>query len=539
MMNPSMYRSFLTPSRLKEKRGGLFAAGPSQGKNTPLGGSKPQARRGGLFLMVTLATALAGCSLAPTYERPEAPVSANYPTGDAYAQPEGKAASAQAPVADIGWRDFYSDPLLQQLISMALTANRDLRVAALNVEEARAQYRIQRADLLPSIGVAGEGTVQRLPADLSNAGSSTISRSYQVGGAVSAWELDLFGRIRSLSDQALETYLALDETRIATQLALVSETATAYLSLRADQELLDLTKSTLASQEDSYKLTKQSYDLGVATELDLSQAEVSLRTAQRNLSEYTRLVAQARNALVLLVGQPLSEDVVMQLDQVKTLPDDVVPRALPAGLPSDLLVRRPDIRAAEHQLKGANAYIGAARAAFFPTISLTGSAGTASSSLGGLFDAGSGAWSFMPSISAPIFAGGSLQAGLDVAQVRKSIEIATYEQTIQTAFREVSDALAGQGTLQTQIVAQQQLVDSYQRAYDLSRQRFDQGIDGYLTVLDSQRSLYSAQQVLVETRLARLSNLITLYQVLGGGWTETTVAAVTPEGAAVQGEAAQ
>ncbi|GAB3331793.1 AdeC/AdeK/OprM family multidrug efflux complex outer membrane factor [Bordetella tumulicola] len=521
-------------------RGGPFAAGPSQGKNAPTGGSKPQARRGGLFLMVTLAAALAGCSLAPTYERPEAPVSANYPTGDAYAQPgQAQGATAQAPVADIGWRDFYSDPLLQQLISMALTANRDLRVAALNVEEARAQYRIQRADLLPSIGVAGQGTVQRLPADLSNTGSSTISRSYQVGGAVSAWELDLFGRIRSLSDQALETYLALDETRIATQLALISETATAYLLLRADQELLDLTKSTLASQEDSYKLTKQSYDLGVATELDLSQAEVSLRTAQRNLSQYTRLVAQARNALVLLVGQPLPEGVIAQLDQAKTLPDNVVPRALPAGLPSDLLVRRPDIRAAEHQLKGANAYIGAARAAFFPTISLTGNAGTASSSLGGLFDAGSGAWSFMPSISAPIFAGGSLQAGLDVAKVRKNIEIATYERTIQTAFREVSDALAGQGTLQTQIVAQQQLVDSYQRAYDLSRQRFDQGIDGYLTVLDSQRSLYSAQQVLVETRLARLSNLVTLYQVLGGGWTETTVAAATPEDATVQGGATQ
>lgn len=518
MMNSVMHRSFLTPSRLKAK-------------NAPSGGSELRARRGGLFLMTTLVTALAGCSLAPTYERPEAPVSAAYPTGEAYTQTGQSQGAAQGPVADIGWRDFYSDPLLQNLISMALTANRDLRVAALNVEEARAQYRIQRADLLPSVGVGGDGSVQRLPADLSSTGSSNITRSYQVGGTAS-WELDLFGRIRSLSDQALETYLAQDETRIATQLSLISETATAYLTLRADQELLSLTQSTLTSQQDSYQLTKQSYDAGVATELDLSQAEVSLRTAQRDLSTYTRLVAQARNALVLLVGQPLPDDVVAQLDQAKILPDGVVPESLPAGLPSDLLARRPDIRAAEHQLKGANAYIGAARAAFFPTISLTGSAGTASSSLGGLFDAGSGAWSFAPSITMPIFAGGSLWAGLDVAKVRKNIQIATYEQTIQTAFREVADALAGQGTYRTQIVAQQQLVAAYQRAYDLSRQRFDQGVDDYLSVLDSQRSLFAAQQVLVETRLSRLSNLVTLYQVLGGGWTEKTAAAAQDASAA-------
>lgn len=475
------------------------------------------------FVMLTLATALAGCSLAPTYERPEAPVSATYPSGEAYAQ-QRVAAQDQASIADIGWRDFYSDPLLQNLISMALTANRDLRIAALNVEQARAQYRIQRSEVLPSAGVGGEGAVQRLPADLSNTGSSNISRSYQVG-AVAAWELDLFGRLRSLSDQALESYLAQDETRIAMQLALISETASAYLTLRSDQELLSLTKSTLASQQNSYDLTKQSYDAGVATELDLSQAEVSLRTAQRDLAQYTRRIAQDRNALVLLVGQPLPADILAQLDQATSLPDDIGPPSLPAGLPSDLLTRRPDIRAAEHQLRGANAYIGAARAAFFPTISLTGSAGTASSSLGGLFDGGSGAWSFAPSISIPIFAGGSLQAGLDVANVRKSIQIANYERTIQTAFREVSDALAGQGTLQTQIVAQQQLVAAYQRAYDLSRQRFDQGIDGYLSVLDSQRSLYSAQQVLVDTRLFRLNNLVSLYRVLGGGWTATTPSA--------------
>jgi len=473
------------------------------------------------FALLTLISALAGCSFTPTYERPAAPVSASYPSGKAYLDRPSSTGDTAIAVSNIGWKDFYADPLLQQLIGMALSENRDLRMAALNVESARAQYRIQRSDVLPSVGVGADGTVQRLPGDLSGSGSDTINRAYQVG-AVAAWELDLFGRLRSLSEQALETYLAQDETRTAVQLALIAETAKAYLTLRADQALLALTQSTMASQEDSYRLTKQSYDAGVATELDLSQAEASLRTAQRDLADYTRRVAQDRNALIVLVGQPLPADVSASLDQLTTLPDDVVPSYLPAGLPSDLLVRRPDIRAAEHQLRAANASIGAARAAFFPTISLTGSAGTASASLGGLFDAGSGAWSFMPSISVPIFAGGALRANLDVAQLRKQTQIANYERSIQIAFREVSDSLAAQGTIQRQITAQQLLVDAYQRAYDLSRQRFDQGIDGYLSVLDSQRSLFAAQQVLVETRLFRLNNLVTLYQVLGGGWTATS-----------------
>lgn len=434
------------------------------------------------LLSLAVATALAGCSLAPTYERPQAPVDAAYPSGPAYGAP-GQAAAGAPAAADVGWRDFFGDPLLQELLALSLANNRDLRVAALNVEAAR----------------------------LNPSGQAGISRSYQVGASLSTWELDLFGRIRSLSEQALQLYLAQDETRLATQLTLVAETANAYLTLRADQELLALTRQTLAAQQESYKLTRQSYDLGVATELDLSQAEISLRTAERNLSQYTRMAAQDRNALVLLVGQPL--------------PDGVVLADLPAGLPSDLLARRPDIRAAEHQLQAANASIGAARAAFFPRISLTGSAGTASASLGGLFDAGSGAWSFAPQISVPIFAGGALRASLDLAKIQKDIGIARYEQAIQSGFREVSDALAGRGTLQEQIRSQELLVQANQRAYDLSQQRYQQGIDNYLSVLDSQRSLYTAQQTLVETRLARLSNLIQLYKALGGGWSERTVAA--------------
>ncbi|CCJ49720.1 AdeC/AdeK/OprM family multidrug efflux complex outer membrane factor [Bordetella parapertussis] len=476
------------------------------------------------LLSFAVATALAGCSLAPTYERPQAPVDAAYPSGPAYGAP-GQAAAGAPAAADVGWRDFFGDPLLQELLALSLANNRDLRVAALNVEAARAQYRIQRADLAPSVGVGGTGSVQRTPADLNPSGQAGISRSYQVGASLSTWELDLFGRIRSLSEQALQLYLAQDETRLATQLTLVAETANAYLTLRADQELLALTRQTLAAQQESYKLTRQSYDLGVATELDLSQAEISLRTAERNLSQYTRMAAQDRNALVLLVGQPLPAGIGAQLDQAVALPDGVVLADLPAGLPSDLLARRPDIRAAEHQLQAANASIGAARAAFFPRISLTGSAGTASASLGGLFDAGSGAWSFAPQISVPIFAGGALRASLDLAKIQKDIGIARYEQAIQSGFREVSDALAGRGTLQEQIRSQELLVQANQRAYDLSQQRYQQGIDNYLSVLDSQRSLYTAQQTLVETRLARLSNLIQLYKALGGGWSERTVAA--------------
>ncbi len=475
------------------------------------------------LLSLSLTAALAGCSLAPTYERPAAPIDTAFPTGPAYGSATQGAAGTVA--ADVGWREFFNDPLLQELIAESLTNNRDLRVAALNVEAARAQYRIQRSDLLPGVGVAGKQSAQRTPADLSSSGQATTSHSYQVGGVVSAWELDLFGRIRSLSDKALESYLALDETRVATQLSLVAEVANAYFTLRADQELLGLTRETLGSQQDSYKLTKQSYDQGVATELDLSQSEVSLRTAERNLSQYTRLAAQDRNALVLLVGQPLTPAVLAQLDQAVKLDDSSLPVVLPAGLPSDLLTRRPDIRAAEHTLKGANANIGAARAAFFPTISLTGMAGTSSASLDGLFKAGSGAWSFAPQITLPIFAGGSLMAGLDLAKVQKRIEIAQYEKSIQTGFREVSDALAGRGTLDDQIRSQQLLVAANQRAYDLSNQRFRQGVDDYLSVLDSQRSLYSSQQTLVDTRLARLSNLVSLYKVLGGGWTENSVTA--------------
>ncbi len=469
--------------------------------------------------LLALAGVLSGCSLAPKYERPDMPISVRYPMGSAYT--DAASSVAQQSAADIGWRDFFHDPLLQQLISISLLNNRDLRKAALNVEVARAQYRVQRADRLPQLGIAADGVAQRVPADLSPSGSSTINRSYQAAGVVS-WEIDLWGRIRSLSEQALESYLALDETRVAAQMGLVSEVANAYLTLRADQELLGLTKETLITQQRSFDLTTQLAEVGSVSQIDQRRAEIALRTAEANLATYTRQTARDRNALTLLLGQPLTPELSRQLDGLVTLPDGLVPADLPAGIPSDLLVRRPDVRAAEHQLRGANASVGAARAAFLPTISLTSAAGTASASLDGLFDVGSRAWSFMPQITLPIFRGGALNANLEVTTLRKRIEIGNYEKAIQVAFTEVADGLAGKRTLDDQVRSEQQLVAASRKAYELAGQRFTEGMDGNLSLLDAQRTLYGSQQKLVRTRLARVTNLIDLYKALGGGWAEHT-----------------
>jgi multidrug efflux system outer membrane protein len=470
---------------------------------------------------LALAAALAGCSLAPTHERPAAPIEAAYPSGAAY-DAAASAKPGDVIVADIGWRDFFLDPLLQQLIGISLSNNQDLRKAALNVEAAQAMYRIQRAEMLPDLDASGSAASERVPADLDAMGAARVSRRYEVAGVSAAWELDLWGRIRSLSDQALASYLALADIRIATQMSLVSEVANAYLTLRADQELLRLTNDTLATQKRSYELTARLVQAGHSTQLDLRLAEITLRNAETNHAAYTRQAARDRNALVLLMGQPLTPELSRQLDEATTLPDGIVPTDLPGGLPSELLARRPDIRAAEQRLRGANANIGAARAAFFPTISLTGSAGTASASLDGLFGSGSDTWSFLPQITVPIFRGGALKANLDVAHVQKRIEIANYEKAVQTAFREVADGLAGKRTLEAQIHSEQLSVAASRDAYQLAAQRFEEGVDDYLTLLEAQRSLYRTEQALVRTRLTRLNNLIDLYKALGGGWREDT-----------------
>jgi multidrug efflux system outer membrane protein len=479
---------------------------------------------------IGLLTGIGGCTLEPHYQRPEAPVSQQWPSGTAFAGASVGASNNTAPppaAGDIGWREFFTDPRLQKLIELALRHNPDARIAALNIAAARAQYQMQRADLFPTIAATGFEQVQKYPANVAgiaagssgavgSGGGSYTSRYYDVGIGFTSYEIDLFGRIRSLNHRRLQQYLGFIETRRSTQISLVAEVANAYMTLLADQELLRVTHDTLSSQEASYKLTQMSYDGGIDTALDLRQAETSVDTARANLAQYTRQAAQDQNALVLLLGTPLPADLPpgAGLDEQKLL------EGLPQGLPSDLLVRRPDILSAEHNLIAANASIGAARAAFFPSITLTGSYGTASTQLSGLFDHGSTAWTFSPQISLPIFAGGANVASLNLAKVEKNINIAQYEQTIQTAFREVADALAGRDTLDSQIAADEALVEATSESYRLSDMGFRGGVNDYLSVLDSQRSLYAAQQTLIGVKLARLQNLVTLYKALGGGWSE-------------------
>jgi multidrug efflux system outer membrane protein len=464
-----------------------------------------------LFAMAaSVSGVLSGCvSMAPHYERPEAAVPASWPQIDAAA--DGGDASA---VAAISWQRFLRDQRLRELVTLALQQNRDLRVATLNIERAREQYRIQRADLLPSVAANAEEVARKTPATVSQSGVETISRQYSVDLGVTAYELDLFGRVRSLKDQALQTYLAQTETQRSTQISLVAEVANAWLQLAADQSLSRLAEDTYASRSKTYELTQRRHALGVASALDLAQARSSVESARADAASYRSRVAQDRNALQLLAGAPVP-DALLPDAAVETL---AVLDELPAGVSSAVLQQRPDVLAAEHQLIAANANIGAARAAFFPRISLTASAGTASTTLSSLFDSGSGAWSFVPQISLPIFAGGANQANLDVARTEREITLAQYDKTLQTAFREVADALASRATLDEQLGARRALVDATSQSYALSEARYRKGVDGYLSLLDAQRSLYAAQQNLISAQLARQANLVTVYKVLGGGW---------------------
>lgn len=467
-----------------------------------------------LFLAL-VAAGLTGCTMAPFYERPAMPVSQAWPDGPAYKNNTGVKDQQDIVAADIGWRDFFKDPYLQQLIDIALKNNRDLRVATLNIEKARAQYQIQRADLLPTIAASGTGTNQRISDNYSATGQHYINRQNTAVVGFSAYELDLFGRVRSLKDQALELFYATEEAQRATHISLVAEVANAYLTLLADRESLQLARDTLKSREASYELTKRSFDAGVISALDLNQARTTVESARADVAAYTGRVAIDENALAVLLGSPVPDNLpATSLDQAAILAE------LPAGLPSDLLQRRPDIMGAEHQLKAANANIGAARAAFFPRITLTATAGGMSSEMATLFKAGSGAWAFIPEITLPIFSGGRNIANLDVANISKDINIAQYEKAIQVAFREVSDALAQRNMLLDQLSAQRALTEATAKTYTLSELRYRQGIDSYLSLLDAQRSLYSAQQGLISTRLSQLSNLVNLYKALGGGWLE-------------------
>ena len=454
------------------------------------------------LLALACAAAMSGCtSMAPAYQRPDAPVRASFGS-----TPSVAVADEPVPVARLEWRSVFIDPQLQQVIALALDNNRDLRVAMLNIEAARAKYRIQRADLLPSVDATASNTTGT---------GSQVSRSATAQVGFSSWELDLFGRIRSLKDEALQTWLATEQTQRSTRMSLVAEVAGNWLTVGAYQQRLKLAEQTLASQRESLALTERRHEQGVMSGVDLASLQASVESARADVAAYTTSLAQARNALELVVGTAVSDD---QLPAATAGTTDAVALApLPAEVSSAVLLQRPDVLYAEHTLKAANADIGAARAAFFPTISLTASTGSGSDALSSLFDSGTKQWSFAPTISLPIFHAGALKASLDQAKISKDVSVAQYEKAIQSAFSEVADALATRATVDEQRDAQQARVAATTRARDLAEVRYRNGIDSRLELLDAQRTDDAAQQDLVTLRLAEATNRVTLYKVLGGG----------------------
>lgn len=467
-------------------------------------------------LALAAAVFTAGCAtLVPATPTADMGIAERWPlpaaTGSPLAlpSPETGGEGTALPVADVGWRDFFTDPKLDALVETALANNRDLRVAALNVERARNQYRIQRADRLPTLG--GSAQMERSGGDL------PTTEVYTAGVGLSAFELDLFGRVRNLSEAALQRYFATDETRIAVQLSLIAEVANAYLTLAADQDLLRVSQAMLATFEDSHRLAGKRHAIGAASALELAQAKAELEGARGDVARFEGDVARDIHALHLLAGTPLAPE---------QLPNGLHDGAIgllpvPAGLPSEALLRRPDVRAAEHRLLGASADIGAARAAFFPSISLTGSVGAVSGELSDLFSAGTQVWSFVPRITLPIFQGGKLRANLGVAKVDRDIALAEYEKAIQAGFRDAADALVLSETLAQRREAAQAQVDAATHADTLAKARHEAGRDSYLTRLIAQRTLYGAQQGLIAVRQAEQANRVALYRALGGGWSET------------------
>jgi NodT family efflux transporter outer membrane factor (OMF) lipoprotein len=466
-----------------------------------------------LFLLSTLAAAalLGGCAnLAPVYTRPAAPVASNWPVA---ASSAGAPASAPALAAQTGWRDVVSDAGLRATIEQALANNRSLRATLLAIQQARATYQIQEAAQLPTVNAQASFSASRTPAQASSSGAVVNTRSLAAGLGAASYELDFFARVQNLKDAALQAYLQTEEAARSAQIALVAEVSTAWLTLAADQDLQALAQATLQSQQDSFAMTKRRVELGADSELTLLQAQTTVDAARRDAAAYEAQVRQDRNALDLLVGGTLAA---AQLPQPGAAAKATQLVAVPAELPSSLLQRRPDVLAAEHQLKAAHADIGAARAALFPSISLTAQAGTASSSLGELFRGG--AWTFSPSVSWPIFDGGSRRAAVTVAEVTSDIRLAGYEYAVQTAFREVADALAIRASLDARLSAQQALGSATQRSLELAQQRYRGGADSYLAVLDAQRTAYAARQSLISLQLTEQINRVTLFKVLGGGW---------------------
>lgn len=461
------------------------------------------------FALIPGLLLLSACSFAPDYHRPELPV----PTAWDAISPSVQQAEG-AVWGDMGWTAFFPDKGLQGLIQTALQHNRDLRVAVLNIDAARAAYRVTEADLLPRVDAGLSESAQRIPQALSQSISkqARVSHQYNANLAVTAFELDLFGRLRSLNQQALETYLATEAARDATRIALIAEVANAYVTLLGDRTQLSLAESTLDTRLRTLELIERRLDVGMSNALDRAQARTAVESARASLARYTRLVEQDRNALQLLVGAPVVGGTLPA-----TLDGMVLVEDLPVGLPSEVLLRRPDVMQAEHALKAANANIGAARAAFFPRISLTAMFGLASPALSNLFEVDSRVWSFAPGVTFPIFDAGRNEATLAASKANRDIAVARYEKAIQSAFREVSDGLAARRTLVDQAEAQKALADAAATSLRLSDARYRQGIDNYLAVLDAQRTLYDAQQSLIQVQVQRLSNLVSLYKALGGG----------------------
>ena len=456
-----------------------------------------------LVLTAVSVLALNGCaSMAPRSERPPPPVAAGFPGGPG---------SPGAAASEIEWQRFFADERLRELIRLGLENNRDLRIAVLNIEQARAVFDIRRADRLPTVGAGVSGS--RLPK-----GDGDSTTVYSAGIQVTSFELDLFGRVRSLADAALAQYFATEEARKSVQISLVASIANVYLAIQADEELLRVTRQALETRQQSWRLTRLRFDNGVSSMLEVRQAETLLESARATLAQLTRQLALDENALVLLIGQPLPAALPPQPPLAADLTSAFGMPDLPAGIPSEVLVRRPDVRQAEQVLRAADANIGAARAAFFPRITLTGSFGLASSQLNGLFSSGL-AWSFAPQLLQPIFDAGRNRANLQVAEANQRIAVAQYERTVQVAFREVADALAGRETFGEQLRAQQAQVRAEQDRFTLAELGFRNGVRSFLELLDAQRSLFTAQQAEVSLRAQYAQNLVTLYRVLGGGWT--------------------
>ncbi|PAJ79026.1 efflux transporter outer membrane subunit [Burkholderia ubonensis] len=480
-------------------------------------------------LPLALVVALAACSMEPTYQRPDAPIPSAYPNGPAYSTPGANAGQQNAPAAaDLGWRQFFVDPQLQQLIARALANNRDLRIATLNIDAARAQYRLQRAAQFPEIDANLGLNSQRLSPGLRAPGQSPLINTFSAGVGLTNFEIDLFGRVRSMSHAAQEQYLATVEAQRSVHISLVAEVGNAYLTLMADRELLKLAQDTLKNQQDVAAMIHRGKLAGGMAQLDEHRADTQVQTAQVAVEQYTRQVAQDENALTLLIGGgPLPAGVTNAMP----LGNQHVLAEFPEGLPSTLLERRPDIMAAEHRLIAANANIGAARAAFFPRITLTGMLGVASATLAGLFSGGA-AWLFAPQLTMPIFDGGRNSANLDLATVEKDVNVANYERTIQSAFREVADSMAARTTFEREVNAQQKMIHDISETQRLAQMRFQNGVDDYFGVFDAQRQLFQAQQLLVTYKLAGLTSRVTLYKALGGGWQESNQVAGAQQPAA-------